>query len=715
MIAEAASKVTSSQLRREAYLYVRQSTLRQVFENQESTKRQYALRERAIALGWPAERIVVIDSDLGHSGAFTADRPGFQRLVADVGMGRVGLVMGLEVSRLARSSVDWARLIEICALAETLILDEDGIYDPGNFNDRLLLGLKGTMSEAELHFLRARMRGGLLNKARRGELKTRLPVGLVYAPDGRVILDPDQQVRETIALFFATFRRTGSAMATVRAFREQGILLPFRMHGGPHHGELHWVPLVHSRALELLHNPRYAGAFVYGQQCFHKAADGRTRVETRAREDWIAFFPEAHPGYISWSEYEDNRRRLHENAQAQGAERRKSPPREGPALLQGLVICGRCGERMTVHYEHRRGVQVPNYVCQREGIEHAHRICQFITGASVDAAVGQLLVQAVTPLALEVSLGVQQELQARAAELDRLRRQQVERARYGAEMAQRRYMAVDPNNRLVAATLESDWNTALRELHEAQEEYERRRQAHSLVLSEQQKQEILALARDIPRLWKDPATSDRDRKRLLRLVIEDVTLQRDEGDVAVNVRFRGGAVQMLTLPLPLPAWRRRQTPPKIVQEIDRLLDQHHTGEVAALLNAQGLLSGGGQPFTIQMVDYVVTTYGLATRLQRLRRQGLLMPQELADRLGVKVTTIHVWHRRGLLQGHKLKARGDWLFEVPDPELPAKGKHKRIAHGARPAAEPATVAAGDARPEPSAAPTRNPLTTGPVII
>jgi hypothetical protein len=569
------------------------------------------------------------------------------------------------------------------------------------------------MSEAELHFLRARMRGGLLNKARRGELKTRLPVGLVYAPDGRVILDPDQQVRETITLFFTTFRRTGSAMATVRAFREQGILLPFRMHGGPHHGELHWVPLVHSRALELLHNPRYAGAFVYGQQRFHKTADGRTQVEMRAREDWIAFFPQAHPGYISWPEYEDNLRRLHDNAQAQGAERRKSPPREGPALLQGLVICGRCGERMTVRYEHRRGVQVPNYVCQREGIEHAHRICQFIIGTPVDETVGQLLVQAVTPLALEVSLGVQQELQARATELDRLRRQQVERARYAAEMAQRRYMAVDPNNRLVAATLESDWNTALRELQQAQEEYERRRQADHMVLSEQQKQEILALAADIPRLWRDPATSDRDRKRLLRLVIEDVTLLRGQDDLAVNVRFRGGAIQTLALPLPLNAWQQRQTPDKVVQEIDRMLDRHHAGEIAALLNAMGLRTGGGRPFTLHKVDYLIKAYGLTPRYERLRRLGLLTPQELADRLGVKISTIHFWHRRGLLKAHKLRARGDWLFEVPGPELPAKGKHKRMAHGAPPATEP--VAEGDAWPEPSLAPARSPSPIDRMII
>jgi DNA invertase Pin-like site-specific DNA recombinase len=298
MVAQAGSKVTAAHLRRQAYLYVRQSTLRQVFENQESTKRQYALRERALALGWSPEQIVVIDCDLGHSGASATDRPGFQRLVADVGMGVAGIVLGLEVSRLARSSTDWARLLEICALTDTLLLDEDGTYDPANFNDRLLLGLKGTMSEAELHFLKARMRGGQLNKARRGELKMPLPVGFVYGPDGRVVVDPDQQVREAIATFFATFRRTGSATATVRAFREQGLRLPLRVRRGPHRGELHWVPLVNSRALQILHNPRYAGAFFYGRSSVRKGVDGHLRARKLPREEWIAFFPDSHPGYI---------------------------------------------------------------------------------------------------------------------------------------------------------------------------------------------------------------------------------------------------------------------------------------------------------------------------------------------------------------------------------------------------------------------------------
>ena len=332
----------------DAYLYVRQSTVRQVFENTESTRRQYALRERAVALGWPIERVIVIDSDLGKSGASSTDREGFQKLVGEVGMGRAGIVLGLEVSRLARNSTDWHRLLEICALSDTLILDEDGVYNPSDFNDRLLLGLKGTMSEAELHVMRARLRGGILNQARRGALKMALPVGLVYDPADHVVLDPDGQVQQSIVHLFETFERTGSASATVKHFREQGLRFPRRPRRGPHKGELLWEALRHWRVLRVLHNPRYAGAFVFGRTRTHKRPGGNIKLEWLPREEWMVLLADAHPGYIAWEQFEVNQRRLRDNAQAHGAQRRKSPPREGPALLQGLAVCGVCGQRMTV-------------------------------------------------------------------------------------------------------------------------------------------------------------------------------------------------------------------------------------------------------------------------------------------------------------------------------------------------------------------------------
>ncbi|MGH2928331.1 MAG: recombinase family protein, partial [Solirubrobacteraceae bacterium] len=385
MTGEVSAKVTTEHLQRTAYLYVRQSTLRQVLENTESTKRQYALRQRAVALGWPIERVVVIDCDQGQSAA-VADRAGFQQLVTEVGLGRAGIVLGLEVSRLARNSTDWHRLLEICALTDTLILDEDGIYDPGHFNDRLLLGLKGTMSEAELHVLHARLQGGILNKARRGALKGPLPVGLLYDAADQVILDPDQQVQQALRLFFATFRRTGSAWSTVKAFREQGLTFPRRVRSGPRKGELLWGPLLHCRALQVLHNPRYAGAFFYGRSHSRTTVDGRVRYELRPRDRWDVLLPETHVGYLTWAEYEDNLGRLATNAHALGPDRRASPPREGPALVQGVVLCGICGERMGVRY-HARGERLtPDYLCQRQGIAQGEPPCQRIPGACVDAA-----------------------------------------------------------------------------------------------------------------------------------------------------------------------------------------------------------------------------------------------------------------------------------------------------------------------------------------
>ena len=497
-------KVMSSHLSRDAYLYIRQSTIRQVFENTESTKRQYALRQRAVVLGWPNERIHVIDSDLGQSGASAAKREGFQHLVTEVSLGRAGIVLGLEVSRLARNSTDWHRLLEICALSDTLILDEDGLYNPNDFNDRLLLGLKGTMSEAELHMIRARLRGGILNKARRGELATLLPTGFVYDEQHRVQLDPDCQVRESISLFFQAYLRTGSATATVRYFREQGLLFPVRIRSGPRKGELIWGELGHARALQVLHNPRYAGAFFYGRRRRRKRADGRTFDENPPRKQWHAWIPNAHEGYIALEEYEENQRRLRQYAQAHGRERRNGPPREGTALLQGIVMCGICGHRMTVRYHVRKGQTYPDYLCQRDGIENARRICQQIPGTEIDKAIGNLLLETLTPMTLDVALAVQQELSTRLEEADRLREQQVERARYEAELAQQRFMRVDPHNRFVANTLEADWNEKLRILAETQEECERQRAADLIRINGEQRNRVMKLAADFPRLWNDP-------------------------------------------------------------------------------------------------------------------------------------------------------------------------------------------------------------------
>jgi DNA invertase Pin-like site-specific DNA recombinase len=666
--------VNAGHLKRNAYLYIRQSTLRQVFENTESTKRQYDLRQNAVALGWPVEQIVVIDSDLGQSGASAVDREGFQRLVAEVGMGNAGIVLGLEVSRLARNSTDWHRLLEICALTDTLILDEDGIYDPAHFNDRLLLGLKGTMSEAELHVIKARLQGGILNKAKRGELQSPLPVGFIYNPAHQAALDPDKQVQESLRFFFDTFHRTGSAVATVKVFHTQGLLFPRRLKKGPHKGDLLWAELTHSRTLQVLHNPRYAGAFAYARTRTRKKADGGETFRKLPPDQWI-LVPGMHPGYISWEQYEENQRRLRENSQAHGADRRKSPPREGPALLQGLVLCGVCGRRMTVRYHSRCTQPVPDYVCQRDGIEHGKPICQSINGEQIDETIRELLIETMTPMALDVALAVQQQIQTRLDDVDRLRRKQVERARYEADQAQRRYMHVDPANRLVADTLEAEWNSKLRALNEAQQEYERLRQTDHLAVDETQRARIAALAGDFPRLWQDPKTPDREKKRMVRLLLEDVTLLKGD-QIHVHVRFKGGALKSLSLPLPLGAPLLRKTPVAVVREVDRLLEQHTEREIAAILNEKGLRSGTGQPFTLMTVINIRRHYGLRDRFQRMRALGLLTIEEIAAQFGIVTCAVKDWRDKGLLRAHRYNDKGQCLYEPPADDLPGKYKKKR---------------------------------------
>ena len=677
MRADAHQKVTPTHLKRNAYLYIRQSTLRQVFENVESTKRQYALRQHAAALGWSQEQIIVIDSDLGQSGASAADREGFQRLVTEVSLGRAGIVLGLEVSRLARNSMDWHRLLEICALADTLILDEDGIYDPAHFNDRLLLGLKGTMSEAELHVLRARLQGGILNKARRGELFMRPPIGFAYDALEQLALDPDQQIQHTIRMLFDIFQRTGSAMATVREFRKNGILFPRRIHSGPAKGDVIWGKLEHSHVLRVLHNPRYAGVFAYGRTRTRKNLAGVCRVQQLPREEWHTFLPESHPAYISWEEHERNRKRLRESAQAIGSDRRKSPPREGPALLQGLIVCGKCGRRMTLRYHARQAGLCPEYVCQRKGIENAEPLCQRIPGAEIDRVLADLLLELINPVTLDVALTVQQELQARLDETDQLRRQQVERARYEAELAQRRFMRVDPENRLVADTLEADWNQKLRALSEAQQEYDHRRQQDRRVFDEEQRASILALAQDFPRLWRDAATDDRDRKRMIRLLVEDVTMLRGQ-QITLHLRFRGGAERTISLPNPLRSWEGWMTDAEVVGRIDQLLDTQTFSQIAETLNNAGFRSGKGQRFTSRYIARIQKRYSLRSRFDRLRTLGLLTLDEMATVLSVNPKTVKIWTAHGLLKAQAYTDKPEHLYEPPGAKGPQKAQGTKLS-------------------------------------
>jgi DNA invertase Pin-like site-specific DNA recombinase len=670
-------KVTQKHLEHDAYLYIRQSTPRQVLENTESTQRQYALRDRAVSLGWPLERIHVIDCDLGKSGSQSAGRDGFQKLVSEVALGKAGLVMGLEVSRLARNSADWHRLLELCSLAGALILDEDGIYDPANFNDRLLLGLKGTMSEAELHFLKARMRGGVLNKARRGELEISPPVGLIYRDDGVLILDPDAEIQATMRLVFETFERTGTAMQTAKLIREQGIRFPRRIRKGLNKGELHWAPAEHSRILQVLHNPRYAGAFAYGRVRTRLLPDGKHSTTKVPMSEWQFVIPDVYAGYITWAQFEANQKRLADNALGFGGARKSGPAREGPALLQGRVLCGICGERMSVRYSMAYQQVVPTYVCQEASVRRAEKVCQSVPGKVVDQAISTLLLDLMQPMTLQVAIAVQQEVEARVTETDALRRKHVERAQYEAELARRRFMKVDPDNRLVAETLEAEWNQKLRSLAEAQEQYAQQTQKQRKLIDSQAKQQLLSLAADFPRVWNDPSVEPRERKRILRLLVEDVTLVNGEM-IQVHVRLRGGATRSLTVAKPLPIAQIRKTKPEVVAEIDALLDRYCDREVADVLNKQGSRTWQDELFNLKKIAHIRQAFNLKSRYSRLRARGLITAKEMSARHGVTITTINAWGRDGLLKKHRYDNVRRCLYEPLDPNAIFKGQGGRQA-------------------------------------
>ena len=674
----ASSKVTAAHLSRAALLYVRQSSLKQVINNTESAIRQYDLRGKAVALGWAAAQVTVIDIDQGQSGASAADREGFQQLVAEVSLGRAGIVLGLECSRLARNSADWHQLLELCGMTGTLICDEDGLYDPRSFNDRLVLGMKGQISEAELHFLRARLRGGILSKARRGELITPLPIGLVYDAAGHVILDPDTAVRGAVAHLFATFAATGSATACVKAFNSAGLSFPWRHRTGPRKGEIDWKPLAHHVALRVLHNPRYAGAFTFGRHRDIRLPGGKWSRTALPRQEWIAFIPSAHPGYITLDQYDANRARLAQNAAAHGRDRAAGPPREGPALLQGIIACGSCGRRMTVRYHQRRGRELPTYLCQRDGIEHARKICQAVPGADLDQRIGQLLIDTLTPLAIEAALAVTAELQHRADEADALRAAHVERARYHADLARRRYLAVDPANRLVADTLEADWNTALRALTQAQDACDQARKNNPGQLTTAQQARIHQLATDLPAIWNDPATPARERKRIARLLLTDITVTRTRTTITAHVRPPAGQHHTLTMPVPPTAAQMRKTPAEAAAAIDELLGRHTHAEIAGILNARGLTSGEGRPFHRLMVRNIRDEYGLRSREQRLRDAGMLTLAQTAALLGVSTGTVKAWHHAGLITGHPYNDKGQCLYPPPGPNPPTRTHGRKLS-------------------------------------
>jgi DNA invertase Pin-like site-specific DNA recombinase len=658
-------KLKTTHLSRNAYLYIRQSTLRQVYEIGESTKRQYGLKQKAAALGWPDNAIITIDNDLGQSGTSSEKREGFKNLVAEVGMGHAGIVISIEVSRLSRNSSDWLRLLEICAITDTLIMDEDGIYDTNDFNDRLLLGLKGTMSEAEIHFLHARMRGGTISKAKRGELKRVLPAGYVYNENDKIVKDFDLSVQNALNLFFNTFKRTGSACATVRQFNKLELKIPTRFLNGFRKGELAWKPLAHSRALRLLHNPIYAGIYYYGRQQIKKTVNGKKSLNMPI-ENWHAYMPDAHPGYITKDEFEQNVKKLKDNAYAYGEDRRKSPPREGPSLLQGIIICGRCGRRMNVRYQKNCSKLVPIYMCTKDYIENGAKVCQTVMGEKVDEEISKMLLEMLNPLAIKAAINVESELNTRKLEADKFYKQQVEKTRYEMELARKRYMLVDPENRLVATELEANWNLKIRELEKAGQEYEKKKESDLKEVTKTTNSDIMQITNDFTKTWNNANVSFREKKRMLRLLIEDVTIKNGEKIIA-NIRFRAGTCKTLFIERKLPICEVRKTRKDIIKLVDELTENYAPSEIADILNEKGYRAWNGNLFNLRTISRIIRTYGIKGRHKRLREKGCLSLKEKMLEKNLSQEQIMKMRNEGKIVFYKATDRDEYLYEPQNTE------------------------------------------------
>ena len=648
--------VTHQHTEKTACVYLRQSTPGQLRLNRESTERQYALKDRALELGWGPAMIRVLDGDLGISGTATTNREDFKELVTEVSMARVGAVLSLEASRLSRSCADWHRLLELCALTGTLIIDEDGIYDPMDFNDQLLLGLKGTMSQAELHFLRARLQGGKLNKARKGELRFPLPVGLCYDEEGHTILDPDEEVRGVLDLLFARFREARSAFGVVGSFARDNIMFPKRAYGGTWNGKLIWGRLEHGRALGLLRNPAYAGCYVFGRYGSEKRIEPDGRIVTRTvrlpMDSWQVLIRDHHEGYISWDDYLLNQKMLERN-RTNGQENVLSgPAREGHALLQGLLLCGKCGRRITVRYQGNGGIR-PIYQCNwhhRQGLPGG--TCLSIRCCLLDEPVCERVLDLFEPAQLQIALHAIDELEKREQAVQRQWQMRIERADYQAQLAQRRYEEVDPANRLVASTLERRWNDALEEVEHVRTEYADYCRREDVVVTSETRERILALAHDLPRVWNAPSTKSKDRKEMLRLVIKDITVEKLEGarQAVLHIRWQGGLCEDLTVDIPPPIHERLRYKEDVVERVRELARDREDADIASALNATGLLGAKATPFNVSMVKWIRHKHKIPAA--ELRRPEELTVKETAKKLSVSTGVVYYWVQRGIVSSRK---------------------------------------------------------------
>lgn len=646
------TKIQPHHLAKPAYIYIRQSTLAQVRNHQESTERQYALKDKALQLNWPVEHIRILDRDLGLSGAQSQDREDFKTIVADVSMGKVGAVFALEVSRLARSCADWHRLLELCSLTDTILVDDDGIYDLTDYNDQLLLGLKGTLSQAELHVIRARLQGGKFNKAKKGELRFPLPVGFCWDDENQIILDPHEEVRHSVRMVFSLFREWGSAYGVVHRFSDLHLQFPRRSYGGAWNGQLVWGPLTLSRVLSVLKNPSYAGTYVFGRfrQSKTISPEGTisSRIQLTPMDSWRVTIHDHHPGYITWDEYLENQAIVKRN-QTNGEETLVSASaREGSALL----LCGHCGRRLTVRYTRNGGVR-PSYECnflRKEGLSKSS--CLSVSCHLTDPAVANRIVEILTSDQIQIALKALEELESRDAAISHQWRMKIQRAEYEAQLAQRRYEEVDPSNRLVAATLERRWNEALQRLELVHKEFNDFQQREQLAVTPEQKERILALANDFPRIWNAPSTQAKDRKRMLRLLIKDITVERAHSKrlFILHIRWQGGQCEDLTVPIPAPIHERLRYPQETVNRIRELAPFLCDRQIAERLNQEGLLSAKQKPFTDSMIKWIRYRHKISTLSKRTDEYTV---QQIMSKFNVSQHVVYYWIEREIISARKI--------------------------------------------------------------
>lgn len=684
------SKISEQHLQRNAYVYIRQSTMGQVMHHQESTSRQYALKDKALSLGWPSNKIRVLDRDLGMSGSRSDNREDFKTILADVSLGQVGAVLALEASRLARSNADWHRLIEICSLTSTLILDEDGIYDPSDFNDSLLLGMKGTMSAAELHFLRGRLYGGKRNKAERGELRFPLPVGLCWEEGSSIVLDPDLEVQNAVRLVFHFFEETGSAYGVAQRFAGGGLKFPKRAYGGAWDGKLIWGHLTDSRVLSVIKNPAYAGAYVFGRFQYVKdiLQDGniRQRVKQMPRDSWFVEIQDHHEGYLTWAQHLGNLDQLQRNRTKRPENVLPQSAREGLALLQGLAICSQCGRRLTVRYQGNGGIN-PTYECnwtKRQG--RSKKACMSVSCSPLDEALTTRLLETLDTDGLQLSLAAQDELTQREGAIRRQWEMRLERAEYEANLAHRRYEQVDPENRLVASSLEQRWNAALQKADEVQRQMDEFGRRQTRTFTPEQRGRILDLARNLPRLWQSSTTSSKDRKRMLRLLVEDITVERHKGSNAtLHVRWAGGACEDISLELPARMCDRLRYPQELIDEVRQLAVSLRDEEIADVLNKSGKKSSHGRDFNKSMIEWIRFKHKIPA--VNLKRSSELTVGEVANRFGVNPGVVHYWIEHDVLATRQRKpGRPHWITLTPEKERELTEwvqRSKRIKRTAKP--------------------------------